>query len=108
MNPQPMPLGVHSEAGKLRKVMVCSPGLAHQRLTPANCDELLFDELERIGAQFDVDIATHLGFAPPLDFRITLCPSPGFIGDISRRKFRLGAGYASCAAIASISMSQSG
>lgn len=32
--------GVHSEAGKLRKVMVCAPGLAHKRLTPAtamNC-----------------------------------------------------------------------
>jgi hypothetical protein len=34
-------LGVHSEAGKLRKVLVCSPGLAHQRLTPNNCDELV-------------------------------------------------------------------
>ncbi|RRV04591.1 arginine deiminase [Pseudomonas sp. v388] len=38
-------LGVHSEAGRLRKVMVCSPGLAHQRLTPSNCDELLFDDV---------------------------------------------------------------
>ncbi|CAM2139295.1 arginine deiminase [Paraburkholderia tropica] len=37
--------GVNSEAGKLRKVMVCSPGLAHQRLTPSNCDELLFDDV---------------------------------------------------------------
>ena len=37
--------GVHSEAGKLRKVMVCSPGLAHQRLTPSNCDDLLFDDV---------------------------------------------------------------
>src|SRR5690606_42012269 len=34
--------GVHSEVGKLRKVLVCSPGLAHRRLTPSNCDELLF------------------------------------------------------------------
>jgi arginine deiminase len=25
--------------------MVCSPGLAHQRLTPSNCDELLFDDV---------------------------------------------------------------
>ncbi|TBU93962.1 arginine deiminase [Phytopseudomonas dryadis] len=40
-----VPLGVHSEAGKLRKVLVCSPGLAHQRLTPNNCDELLFDDV---------------------------------------------------------------
>lgn len=39
------PLGVHSEQGKLHKVMVCSPGLAHQRLTPANCHDLLFDDV---------------------------------------------------------------
>lgn len=38
-------LGVWSEAGKLRRVMVCAPGLAHQRLTPDNCDELLFDDV---------------------------------------------------------------
>ncbi len=31
--------GVHSEVGQLRKVIVCSPGLAHTRLTPTNCDE---------------------------------------------------------------------
>ncbi|MDI9239838.1 arginine deiminase [Lysobacter sp. LF1] len=37
--------GVHSEVGTLRKVMVCSPGLAHQRLTPTNCDRLLFDDV---------------------------------------------------------------
>jgi arginine deiminase len=37
--------GVHSEVGQLRKVLVCSPGLAHTRLTPTNCDALLFDEL---------------------------------------------------------------
>src|ERR1700739_2293516 len=38
-------LGAWSEFGKLRKVMVSSPGLAHQRLTPSNCDELLFDDV---------------------------------------------------------------
>ena len=37
--------GVHSEVGKLRKVLVCSPGLAHERLTPSNCDDLLFDDV---------------------------------------------------------------
>ena len=37
--------GVHSEVGKLRTVMVCRPGLAHQRLTPGNCKELLFDDV---------------------------------------------------------------
>ena len=38
-------LGVHSEVGRLRKVLVCTPGLAHRRLTPTNCDELLFDDV---------------------------------------------------------------
>ena len=37
--------GVHSEVGKLRTVMVCRPGLAHQRLTPGNCHGLLFDDV---------------------------------------------------------------
>lgn len=37
--------GVHSEVGRLRKVLVCAPGLAHERLTPSNAAELLFDEL---------------------------------------------------------------
>lgn len=37
--------GVHSEVGQLRKVMVCAPGRAHQRLTPSNCDDLLFDDV---------------------------------------------------------------
>lgn len=38
-------LGVYSEVGKLKRVMVCAPGLAHTRLTPENCDELLFDDV---------------------------------------------------------------
>jgi len=38
-------VGVHSEVGKLHTVMVCHPGLAHQRLTPGNCKELLFDDV---------------------------------------------------------------
>ena len=40
-----MPQGVYSEVGRLRKVIVCRPGLAHTRLTPANCKELLFDDV---------------------------------------------------------------
>jgi hypothetical protein len=36
-------LGVHSEVGTLRTVLVCRPGLAHQRLTPSKGAELLFD-----------------------------------------------------------------
>jgi arginine deiminase len=37
--------GVHSEVGRLKRVLVCRPGLAQQRLTPANCRELLFDDV---------------------------------------------------------------
>jgi arginine deiminase len=37
--------GVHSEVGQLRKVLVCAPGIAHDRLTPSNCDDLLFDDV---------------------------------------------------------------
>jgi arginine deiminase len=37
--------GVHSEVGKLRKVMVHRPDLELKRLTPANHDDLLFDDV---------------------------------------------------------------
>ncbi len=37
--------GVHSEVGKLRKVMVHRPDLSLRRLTPANHDDLLFDDV---------------------------------------------------------------
>jgi arginine deiminase len=37
--------GVHSEAGTLRKVIVHRPELSLMRLTPANHDELLFDDV---------------------------------------------------------------
>lgn len=39
------PFGVHSEVGKLRKVIVHRPELSLQRLTPSNHDELLFDDV---------------------------------------------------------------
>ena len=38
-------LGVYSEVGKLRKVIVHRPELSLQRLTPSNHDELLFDDV---------------------------------------------------------------
>ncbi|HEY4609435.1 MAG TPA: arginine deiminase family protein, partial [Ilumatobacteraceae bacterium] len=37
--------GVHSEVGKLRKVMVHRPDLSLQRLTPTTHDDLLFDDV---------------------------------------------------------------
>lgn len=57
--------GVHSEVGQLRKVLVCSPGLAHHRLTPTNSDELLFDDVMwvdnaiRDHAAFVADLRSH-------------------------------------------------
>jgi len=38
-------LGAHSEVGTLRTVMVHRPDLAHERLSPTNCHELLFDDV---------------------------------------------------------------
>src|SRR3954447_12742697 len=52
-----MAFGVHSEVGKLRKVMVHRPGLEHRRLTPANAEELLFDDVlwvDRAKAEHDM------------------------------------------------------
>tara|TARA_R110000868_G_scaffold256266_1_gene512972 strand:+ start:2291 stop:3520 length:1230 start_codon:yes stop_codon:yes gene_type:complete len=54
-------LGVHSETGTLRQVVVCRPGLAHRRLTPANCQELLFDDVFWVKqAQKDHDVFTKI------------------------------------------------
>ncbi|ASP37554.1 arginine deiminase [Bacterioplanes sanyensis] len=38
-------MGANSEVGKLKTVMVCTPGLAHERLTPTNCGDLLYDDV---------------------------------------------------------------
>jgi arginine deiminase len=38
-------LGVNSEVGTLRTVIVHRPDLAHERLSPTNCHELLFDDV---------------------------------------------------------------
>ena len=49
-------LGVHSEVGELRTVMVHRPDLAHERLSPSNCHELLFDDViwvRRARQEFD-------------------------------------------------------
>src|SRR6478735_11180848 len=40
-----MALGVYSEVGTLRRVMVHRPGLEHTRLTPSNAEDLLFDDV---------------------------------------------------------------
>ena len=49
-------LGTHSEVGKLRTVMMHRPDLAHERLSPTNCHELLFDDViwvRRARQEFD-------------------------------------------------------
>jgi arginine deiminase len=49
-------LGTNSEVGKLRTVMVHRPDLAHERLSPTNCHELLFDDViwvRRARQEFD-------------------------------------------------------
>src|SRR3982751_1123292 len=38
-------LGANSEVGTLRTVMVHRPDVAHERLTPTNCHDLLFDDV---------------------------------------------------------------
>jgi len=40
-----MTLHVDSEVGQLKQVMLHEPGLELDRLTPQNCDELLFDDV---------------------------------------------------------------
>jgi arginine deiminase len=42
---QALSLGVESEVGALRKVIVHRPGLEHTRLTPSNAEQLLFDDV---------------------------------------------------------------
>ena len=59
-------LGAHSEVGKLRTVMVHRPDLAHERLSPTNCHELLFDDViwvRRARQEFDafVDLMRERG-----------------------------------------------
>src|SRR3954452_8577135 len=48
--------GANSETGTLRTVMVHRPDLAHERLSPSNCHQLLFDDViwvRRARQEFD-------------------------------------------------------
>jgi arginine deiminase len=59
-------LGTHSEVGKLHTVIVHRPDLAHERLSPSNCHELLFDDViwvRRARQEFDafVDLMRERG-----------------------------------------------
>ena len=64
--------GVHSEVGKLHKVMVHRPELSLQRLTPTNHDELLFDDVlwvERAQYEHDQFVEKMRGEAEVFLFR---------------------------------------
>jgi arginine deiminase len=59
-------LGANSEVGTLNTVMVHRPDLAHERLSPTNCHELLFDDViwvRRARQEFDafVDLMREKG-----------------------------------------------
>jgi arginine deiminase len=59
-------LGAQSEVGTLRTVLVHRPDLAHDRLSPSNCHELLFDDViwtRRARQEFDafVDVMREAG-----------------------------------------------
>jgi arginine deiminase len=59
-------LGTYSEVGKLHTVIVHRPDLAHERLSPSNCHELLFDDViwvRRARQEFDafVDLMRDRG-----------------------------------------------
>uniref|UniRef100_A0A942T9S6 Arginine deiminase n=1 Tax=Neobacillus citreus TaxID=2833578 RepID=A0A942T9S6_9BACI len=57
--------GVHSEVGRLHRVLVCEPGLAHHRLTPSNNDTLLFDDVLWV----DNAVEDHRAFVSDLEGR---------------------------------------
>jgi len=59
-------LGANSEVGTLRTVLVHRPDLAHERLSPTNCHDLLFDDViwvRRARQEFDafVDLMRERG-----------------------------------------------
>ena len=62
----PITYGVHSEVGKLRRVLVHRPGTELARLTPSNHQELLFDDViwvkqARVEHMTFVDAMRHRG-----------------------------------------------
>src|SRR3954463_15434356 len=62
----PAALGANSEVGTLRTVIVHRPDQAHERLSPTNCHELLFDDViwvRRARQEFDafVDLMRERG-----------------------------------------------
>jgi arginine deiminase len=57
-------IGANSEVGTLRTVIVHRPDLAHERLSPTNCHDLLFDDViwvRRAQEEFDAFVAVMRG-----------------------------------------------
>ncbi|HEY2653134.1 MAG TPA: arginine deiminase family protein, partial [Solirubrobacteraceae bacterium] len=57
-------IGANSEVGTLRTVIVHRPDLAHERLSPTNCQELLFDDViwvRRAREEFDAFVEVMRG-----------------------------------------------
>ncbi|HEY1420952.1 MAG TPA: arginine deiminase family protein, partial [Candidatus Dormibacteraeota bacterium] len=57
-------IGAYSEVGTLRTVMVHRPDLAHARLSPHNCHDLLFDDViwvRRAQEEFDAFVEVMTG-----------------------------------------------
>ncbi|WNM23553.1 arginine deiminase [Demequina capsici] len=72
------PLGVYSEVGVLNTVLTCAPGLAHHRLTPSNCADLLFDDVMWV----DNAIRDHAEFVELMrDHEIEVLDLPTLLGE---------------------------
>ncbi|HEX2904863.1 MAG TPA: arginine deiminase [Jatrophihabitans sp.] len=93
-------LGVHSEVGRLRQVIVHRPGLELNRLTPANCQELLFHDVlwaDRAREQHDAfvevlrerEVTVHY-FDRLLAETLADCRARAFVLDRVLTDYRLG------------------
>ena len=101
-------LGVHSEVGKLRKVMVHRPDLELSRLTPENHDDLLFDDVLWVRAPASSTIcsptcplARHRGGLPRRDLlaqTLTNAEARKWVLDRAVTPFTVGPGMADEAA----------
>src|ERR1051325_495026 len=81
--------GVHSEVGRLRKVMVHRPELSLQRLTPSNHDELLFDDVlwvERAQWEHDQFVAAMRARGVQVHYVLDLLSEALGSSDEGRRK----------------------
>lgn len=81
--------GVHSEVGKLRKVIVHRPDLSLKRLTPSNHDDLLFDDVlwvERAQWEHDQFVAAMRARGVEVFYLLNLLSEALTASDEGRRK----------------------